>query len=177
METITLGKHEVAVVGQSLPYLEDKLGSEFLSELGSKALELDEREVLTFVQGRAYEVLSVLIPEVEQKIPRHEFEGYLSRDAYEAKDKSKRDYDAAPTIPQIVGAFKAAYKVCDVDFFGGAKWVIELLGLDDEEGREQFRARIKEAFSEQSSTSPSTNGGSVSKKRSGRARTSPKKGA
>lgn len=185
MVEITVGTHTVSVVAQPVPYLEDRLGKYLLELAGAGAGEkITSAESLIGVLGdNIYEVLVTLVPELGEKMPAHEFNGYPTKEAYEARgERTKESLSKAYTFPQLVEAIKAIVKVNQFDqlervmSWGGKALdgVLEKLDLgDDVKGK--IAEAVKEAVAQvPSSTSPSANGASGSTKPSEPSPTPPK---
>lgn len=130
--TITLGRHELPVVPQSLPRLKRDI-----SALAAKIPTLtddfkdmsDMAEVMALMGDAAtefsYEAVCVLIPLVARRIPAYEWGGYASQAAADLDDHDDEDaLDAAPNVVQIREALRVGIEVNGLEFLG------KLKGLD-----------------------------------------------
>lgn len=151
---VTLGEHTVPVYAQRHAYLQNRLGR-FIDHLLDEGLD-DAGSILDVVQQSAYELLCVLIPNLEKRVPEYEFKGYASREAYEAGDYDE-ETDRSPTVPEIRGAFAVAARV---NAFDALRAVWQL--VDPQLLRGVVTAQLAQAISPTSPTSPSANGTSAS---------------
>jgi hypothetical protein len=110
METVQIGQERVAVVSQRHARLRRKLGQEDLTRL------------LTRDYGHeAYRVLSVLVPELLDKVPEHVFEGFKDREDWDhwretgedprPDDQAEKEDELSPTAEEIILLFEAALRV------------------------------------------------------------------
>lgn len=120
---VVLGDHEVPVYPQRHAYLTNKLGKWMTSMIGSEG-NLDTDDALAFLGGRAYEVLSVMIPTLPKRMPKWEWDGFGSADAAQAGEYVEEE-DKSPTVPQIVDAFNAAIAVNRFDIFKAVMSVVD----------------------------------------------------
>lgn len=148
---ITLGEHEVDVLAQRHAYLENKLGKWFGTFVESSQ-GLDSGQLLNFLGGNVYEVLSTLIPTLPKRMPSWEFDGFGSAEAAANKDYDET-LDKSPTVPEIIEAFEAAIEVNRFDIF-------KVLGkiVDPQMLRALINERIAAAVSNQSQNSPLPSG-------------------
>lgn len=125
MDTIvTLGAHEIPVVAQKHARLTRRAG-QVITTLQTLGVELDDMgdldkvvgDIAGTASGVAYDVLCALIPAVEKRIPRYEFNGYASQEAADM-DEYEEDKDESPSVPQIVHAIKTAIDVNGLTFLG-----------------------------------------------------------
>lgn len=98
-ETVTIGDHELLVVPQRHARLRRKLSAEDLEGIMSSNYA-----------SESYRVLSILIPQLPQKIPLWEWEGYASQEAMDA-DEYDEESDRSPTTADIINAFETAFMV------------------------------------------------------------------
>jgi hypothetical protein len=117
--TIKLGQHELAVVPQKHARL--KHGAK---RLGFNSVE-DYFVALAVPAGAAerYDLLNLAIPDLEQKIPRWEWDGYGSAEAAE-RDDYQESGDRSPDYDQIVAA---GHKVIEVNGVGRLGKIVGLL--------------------------------------------------
>jgi hypothetical protein len=121
---IRLGEHEVDVFAQRHAYLENKLGKWFAALAESSQQNLDVNNLLAFLGGQTYDVLVVMIPTLGRRMPRWEFDGYGSQEAWEAKDYDEQ-LDKSPTVPEIVNAFEVAIQVNRFNVFGALTKIVD----------------------------------------------------
>jgi hypothetical protein len=151
---VTLGEHTLPVYAQRHAYLTNRL-ARFLGDLQASA-ETETDDVLGLVQERSYELLCVVIPALEKRIPEYEYRGYGSREAMDQGDYDEQA-DKSPTVPEIRNAFEVAIKVNGFDVF------VHLKGLIDPKlVRAWLTSKLAEALSETSPSLPSANGASGS---------------
>lgn len=126
--TITLGAHKYTVVAQPLAYLEMELGDVFArlsgvavpDDLAGVVVDPDgapadkpaARQGFGEIAGPGYDILAVFIPDL---MPEHEFRGYASQESFQADLRDRESARLAPTVPQIVDAFDAVFKVNRLD--------------------------------------------------------------
>lgn len=103
-EQVTLGGREYPVPAQRIGYLQAKLGGQ-LGELGNVVVTGDNP--LAALGGQAHAVLAIFIPTL---MPEHEFQGYATREAYEAGDYDP-DRDSSPTAEEVSKAFEVVFRV------------------------------------------------------------------
>lgn len=167
---IQLGEHTYTVVAQRHTYLERKLGPR-ISEVFSLAGG-DVRQLAASGSEGYHSLLSVFIPDL---MPLWEWRGFASKTAFEQGEAGyDEDADKAPTLPQMVIAFRAAMDVNRLDLLeklGGM--VKDLVGPDflkalrlraEVEGT-KLLANLGDTSSEslppQSGEPPQTNGGTT----------------
>lgn len=150
---VTLGEHVLPVYAQRHAYLQNRLGR-FIDGLVDDGVEAGN--VLDAVQNSAYELLVVLIPNLDKRVPEWEFKGYGSREALEQGDYDEQ-VDKSPTVPEIRQAFEVAAKVNSFDVLK-AVWKV----VDPQLLRGLVTAQIAEAISPTLPISPSENGASTS---------------
>lgn len=169
MSEITVGTHTVSVVPQPVPYLEDRLGK-YLGKLADIGEKIDAESIIGLLGENVYEVLVTLVPELGERMPAYEFNGYPSREAYEQRgERTKESLGKAYTFPQLVDAFKTIVAVNQFNelerVMGWAGKALmkaaDSLGVD----KEKIGEAVEKALTE-SSTSLSANGASGSTKRS-----------
>lgn len=150
---ITLGEHTVPVYAQRHAYLQNRLGR-FIDRLLEQGV--DGGSVLDVAQHSAYELLCVLIPNLDKRLPEWEFKGYGSREAMDAGEYDDKA-DRSPTVPEIREAFVVAARVNAFD-------ALKVLGtiLDPQLLRGVVTAQVAQAISPTSPTSLSANGASAS---------------
>ena len=105
-EVITIGEHQLPVVPQRHAYLRNKLSAADFENIMSENYAAE-----------SYRLLSILIPELPNVIPIHEWEGFGSREQMEAGEYSE-ELDKSPTTAEIVNAFKTAFLVSGADELG-----------------------------------------------------------
>lgn len=121
MERVQLGQHELPVVPQKHARL--KFGAK---RLGFNSVE-DYFVALVIPSGGAerYELLSLAIPALSEKMPRHEWEGFASEAAMDrGEDGYDEDNDPSPDYDQIVAA---GHKVIEVNGVGRLGKIVGLL--------------------------------------------------
>lgn len=150
---VTLGEHTLPVYAQRHAYLQNRLGR-FIDRLVDEGVEAGN--VLDIVQSSAYELLVVLIPNLDKRVPEWEFKGYGSREAMDAGEYDEQT-DRSPTVPEIRTAFEVAAKVNSFDVLK-AVWKV----VDPQLLRGLVTEQIAEAISPTSPTLPSENGASTS---------------
>lgn len=168
---VTLGQHEVPVVGQSIPYLEHELRSSLGEVVGGFAggeIEASAEGIMSLGWGTVYKVLGALIPDMKARIPEYQWHGYATREAFDSNDDDAREFDNTPTMPQVITAFEVVAQVNRWDALKSlgkvAEGLLERLGIDFSGLGERIETEMD---SKPSSTSPSANGGSHSKTPSG----------
>ena len=108
----------VVLCGETLPVVPQKIG-----RLKHKLNAEDLQRVLSpNFDEESYRVLSVLIPALEERVPRWKWEGYGSADAAE-RDEYVESHDMSPTTDEVIGAFQEALMV------GGARRLGKIAGL------------------------------------------------
>lgn len=132
-KVVRFGQHELQVVSQRharLRHHSKRLGfgsvEEFLLAL---ALPVDGGH-------DRYELLCIAIPELAQKMPRFEWEGYASQEAMDADDYSEAD-DHSPSYDEIVAAGHAVVEVNGVGRLGkivGLLTTIQSMGANSPNG-------------------------------------------
>jgi len=152
---ITLGEHTLPVYPQRHAYLSNRLGR-FIDDLLERVGDLDTSGLIVAVQQSSYELLCVLVPNLEKRVPEYEYRGYASREAMD-RDEYEERTDRSPTIPEIRTALEVAAKVNSFD-------VLKHLGavLDPTLLKGIVNAQVAEAISQTSPSSPSANGASAS---------------
>jgi hypothetical protein len=148
---VTLGEHTIPVYAQRHAYLSNRLGR-FLDGFLERVGDLEPRDLVAALQSNSYELLSVLLPNLEKRVPEYEFRGYGSREAMDADDYDE-NLDKSPTVPEIRAAFEVASRVNGFDVLSHLWKVIDPSLL-----RGVINAQIAEAVSQTSPTSPSENG-------------------
>lgn len=76
------------------------------------------------VDAKAYDILLLLAPKVEQYVPLHEFLGYQTADAM-AVDDHPEDDDLGTDIPEVEAAIKTAIRVSRLDILGEVKHIVD----------------------------------------------------
>lgn len=110
-EWVQLGQHQYEVVDQPLPYLKHELGALFETLTGT---DIDASNVLDFLSGKAYDTVRIFIADL---MPRHEWEGYATRDAMEQGDYDPVAARNGPTASQIKLAITVCMKVSGLDAY------------------------------------------------------------
>lgn len=159
-DTVTLGEHEIPCVAQRHAYLENRLGRFFeaLTKIDTDGLAGDDigNSLAKLFGEQTYDALVVFYPALQKRMPRWEFQGYVSAEAAIAGEYDETA-DRSPTFPQIVAAFEAAVKVNRFDVFKG------LLGkLDPTMVGKLLNVAAAETASKLSQSSPPPSGESVS---------------
>lgn len=156
---VTLGEHTVPVYAQRHAYLSNRLGR-FVDGMLERVGDLDASELLEAVTQSSYELLCVLIPSLEKRMPEYEFRGYGSREAMD-EGIYEEEADRSPTVPEIRTALEVAARVNSFDVLKHV-WGV----LDPSLLRGLVNAQVAEALTAQTSptsrTSPSGNGASAS---------------
>lgn len=141
---VQLADHEYVLEPQPYAYLRFEL-KRFVSELTD--LDVEATDILGLIGGNAYKLLAILIPGF---MPRFEFEGYSSTDAYDADqppvledgadEREREEYvdmmsewapkgpDArrsSPTNDQILSAIDRAAKVNRLDLVKQLKNIVD----------------------------------------------------
>jgi hypothetical protein len=147
---VTLGDYEVPVVPQRHAYLTNKLGK-WVTSFTTEG-ELTTANLMGFVSGKAYEVTCLLIPAVVKRIPEHEFQGYVSAEAYEAGEYDE-EADHSPTMPEILHALETAVKVNRFDVFKALTSIVDPKML-----RSLINAKVAEQILTTSQNSPGESG-------------------
>lgn len=114
-ERITLGDHtDIPVVAQRHARIAHgfKAFAGNLQQLAGQ--EFDGDMAVELFGDKAYEVLCLLIPELDRRIPEHEFRGYPNRAAMETGAYDP-DRDRSPTTAEIADAFETAFRVSRFD--------------------------------------------------------------
>lgn len=109
MPTVTLGQHDYEVVAQ--PYARIFRGiSKIIGDAGGlDPTTLESPEMLAVgLEDQAHGFLKLLVPNL---MPAWEFEGYTSAAAKAAGEYDDEAVNRTPTLPQIIGAFEAAFEV------------------------------------------------------------------
>ncbi|MDQ3730319.1 MAG: hypothetical protein M3355_12110 [Actinomycetota bacterium] len=108
---ITLGDHEIPVVPQRVGYIAHKLDQIQQGDDKSPS-KADVKAVQEGNAGTAqlYRVLCAMVPQVEHKLPEHEFAGFASAEAYEKKDYDP-EADRSPLLDEIFEALETAVMV------------------------------------------------------------------
>jgi hypothetical protein len=155
MTSITLGTVEFEAIDQPHAYLIHEL-SGFVDGLLGSGVDLDDTTgIVRFFGDGMYGILAVFYPDLEKRLPPHEFAGFPSVSAFEAGEYDREYARKTPTFPQIVAAFEAAVEVNGGDYFR------KVLGLVDPK---LLRATLTEAtagyLSRTSPSSPPTSGAS-----------------
>lgn len=153
--TVTLGTAEVPCYAQRHAYLSNRLGK-LLPSLLERGQAISTDNLLAFAGDSVYDVLCVLIPTLEKRIPRYQFAGFGSQQAYDAGEYDP-DLDESPTLPEIREAIKVAIDVNGLDILGKASALIDPALL-----RAELSVRLAEAMSTETPSSPPTNGASAS---------------
>lgn len=128
--TVRLGEHDVPVYPQRWRYAVNKLGATVTSFVSS-GQEITAENFAVFAGDKVYDVLCALIPNLPKRMPRWEFEGYVSAEAAQrsAANPDADEYDPEtgrePDFAQIVGAVEAAWKVNRLDVLGGLKAIVD----------------------------------------------------
>lgn len=135
---VKLGEHEYRVRPQRHAYLKREI-RKFFSSL-QELQDMDAENLLDVFTEKAYELLSVFIPDLME---RWEFEGFASQDAME-RDHYTEDDDRSPEPGQIREALSAAMRVNDLDWVGQLK---NFIGTDLLKA--QMRAAVAEWAAEQ----------------------------
>jgi hypothetical protein len=159
---VTLGQHELTTYPQRHAYLANRLGKFFdrFSEIANQDVEAREA-FFRLIQGHAYDLLCVFIPQLAKRMPRYEFEGFGSQQALDAGDYDE-DQDTSPTFPEIVAAFEQALELNRLDLFK------HVLGwVDPKLLRATLNAKVAEQVSRTSQSSPSASTGSAPSTSSG----------
>ncbi len=74
--------------------------------------QVDTENVFASLGDKRYDVLAVLIPMLPKRMPKWQFMGYDSAEQYEAGgEPSEEALSATPTYPELIDAFKVAWKV------------------------------------------------------------------
>ena len=120
---VTLGDHTLPVYAQRHAYLANRLGR-FIDSLLEGMQEIDAAGLLNTLQEQSYELLCVLIPNLEKRCPEYEFRGFSSREALEAGDYDEHA-DKSPTLPEIREAFTVAARVNAFDVLAHLKGIID----------------------------------------------------
>lgn len=120
---VTLGEATVPVYPQRHAYLTNKLGKWF-AELTQSGDDVGSDDVMAWVMGNSYEVLSVLIPTLPKRMAKWEWDGYGSADAAAAGDYDESQ-DKSPTVPQIIDAFNVAIEVNRFDIIKAVLKVVD----------------------------------------------------
>jgi hypothetical protein len=111
METVAISGKRVAVVPQRHARLRRRLSAEDFTAILSKNYGHE-----------SYRVLGVLVPDLHQTVPEHEWEGFASRDEWQAwkeTEEDPRSPDVAdeesdtigPTTAEIADLFETAFRV------------------------------------------------------------------
>jgi hypothetical protein len=152
---VTLGEHTLPIYAQRHAYLMNRAGR-FVDEIVKRVADLDTSQILVALQESSYELLCVLIPNLEKRVPEYEFRGFGSREAMDAGDYDE-EADRSPTLPEIRTAFEVASRVNAFDV------VKHIWGIFDPSLlRGIVNEQITEAISKTSPSSPSVNGTSAS---------------
>lgn len=152
---VTLGEHTLPVYAQRHAYLMNRVGR-FVDELVQRVGDLDTSQILGLLQESSYELLCVLVPNLEKRIPEYEFRGYGSREAMD-EGIYDEEVDQSPTLPEIRTAFEVAARVNAFDV------VRHIWGLFDPSLlRGIVNEQITDAISKTSPSSLSANGASGS---------------
>jgi hypothetical protein len=151
---VTLGEHTIPVYAQRHAYLINRLGK-FLSEIQDNIGDTDSDDLLSFIQGRSYELLCAMMPNLGKRMPEYEYLGYASREAMEANDYEE-EADRSPTLPEIRNALTVASTVNGFDVFVHLKALV-----DPKLVRGWISAQLAEAILGNSLNSPSENGDSA----------------
>lgn len=163
-QKIKLGAHTYEVRPQPIGYLMNELGPEVQAALEADLAGADGARI---IGAKAYDLLKVFIPDL---MPRHEFLGFASEEAFEAKEYD-READRSPEAHQVKGAFKAVKTVNGGEVLDALKAVVspEMLRkgvnflIRAVTNPEEFRKLISTLqTSGLSLTSPSTSGESAS---------------
>ena len=123
---VKLGQHTLPVFPQPDPRVWRKLVPQAKEIIGTT--EFGEQPTLAtivpVVEGRAYELLSLFIPALPEKMPEWEWHGYASREAMERGEDSDEAMDRAPNHAQIVAAAEAVFAVHRWNIYGALKaWI------------------------------------------------------
>lgn len=109
-DQVTLGRWDVDVYAQRHAYLMNKM-VKFFNELVKSNVDVNNADaVIGMLGGRAYDLLTLAIPQYGKRCPRYEFLGYASQQALDAGEYDE-EHDFSPTFPQMVNAFEVASKV------------------------------------------------------------------
>lgn len=149
---ITLGETTIACYPQRHAYLTNRIGK-FVDQLAGGAAGIEgTADIVGLLGDSAYDVLCALIPNLSKRLPRYEFAGYGSQDAYDAKDYDP-ELDKSPTFPEIVEAFETAIAVNRFDVFKALKGLVDPKML-----KADVSLWISEQISGSSPSSPGTSG-------------------
>jgi len=119
MPDLQLMGQTVPVVAQPWNRLASKLGA-----IPERLEGLKDADVTMLGVGRsAHELLSILAPEVENRIPLYRWLGYDSQAALDASDGRPGDGDG-PTVPEVAEAFRVALEVNGWDLTKGLSGVV-----------------------------------------------------
>lgn len=150
-QQVKLGDHTYLVVPQRHAYLKRRLGGVIDSLQGAEVT--DGGGVMELVGSRIYEVLRAFIPDF---MPRYEFEGFASEQAFVAEDYQ----EAADRSPSYAEQFDAIAVALEVNGLNRLK------ALGNVVSPELLRALIAEQVAnmatQRSASSPSPNGASDS---------------
>lgn len=110
METVKIGGRTIPVVPQRHARLRRKLSMDDFQRIMSKDYSQE-----------AYRVLGILIPELPNVIPEHEWDGFASRSDWEhwretgednrSEEEADKEDDLSPTTAEVVNAFEKAFMV------------------------------------------------------------------
>jgi hypothetical protein len=106
--SVKLGARDYTIVAQPIGRIRRKLGKLIALNEGAAALDGE-------LDGEAYSALKTFIPDLA---PVWELLGYETEDAYKSGAEPSEDAEAAdrsPTLPQIIEAFEAVYRVNGAD--------------------------------------------------------------
>lgn len=121
---VNLGEHSIPCYAQRHAYLTNRVGK-FVDRLAGGVGDVDGvADVVGFLGDSAYDVLCALIPNLSKRIPRYEFAGYGSQEAFDTKDYDP-ELDKSPTFPEIVAAFETAIAVNRFDVFKALKGLVD----------------------------------------------------
>ncbi len=127
MREIQLGVHKLPVFAQPEPRVWRKLVPRAKEIV--RGIEVGDNPtieaLIPALEGRAYELLSLFIPALADRIPEHEWHGYASREAMERGEDSDEAIDRAPNHAQIVEAVEAVMAVHRWTVYSGAfkQWI------------------------------------------------------
>lgn len=153
---ITLGEHEIPVLPQRHAYIENRVARFAESATDEGVGQLTEAgsidSVLRVIGDGVYDLLAAIIPNLSKRIPKYEFRGYASKEAYDARDYDEAQ-DKSPTFPEIKAAFKVAIEVNDFDLFAHLKAIVDPQLL-----RAELSLWLTEHLSTGSASSPTPSG-------------------
>lgn len=156
MAQVQLGDLTFEVIDQPHAYLTHRLSGVATAILDAGG-GMDGDDLVTFLGDGVYDVLAVFLPDLEKRLPRHEFHGYPNKAAMEEGVYDEEYARKTPTITQIVTAFNTGIEVNGGDFFR------RVFGfLDPKLVRAVITERLADSLSTTSASSPPESGESVS---------------